>query len=115
MQAETKLIGNDSVTQVTIFGDSARLESRWNKWWLDSTRVTFFTEWFDSSHSQWLETRVRVIFSKSLSTWWTNPVRLHTKKWGFFASVMIKFGEIFCFDCLVVLCFILRIKCTQLA
>jgi len=28
MQAETKLIGNDSVTQVTIFGDSARLESR---------------------------------------------------------------------------------------
>ena len=32
-----------------------RLESRWERWWLDSTRVTFFTEWLDSSHNQRLE------------------------------------------------------------
>jgi len=87
--------GSDSVTRVN---DSTLLESRY--WWLglnssdvekngDSTRVTFFTEWLDSSHSHWLEsqslTRVRVIFTKSLSSWWTNPVRLRTKKWGFLA------------------------------
>jgi len=77
---------NDS-TRVTSFGDS------------DSTRVTLkkIVTRLDSSHSQWLETRVRVIFTKSLSSWWTNPVRLHTKKWGFFASVMIKIGENFLF------------------
>ena len=69
-----------------------RLESRWNKWRFDSSRVTFFTEWLGSSHSQSLETRVRVIFTKSLSSWWTKPLRLHTKKWAFFASVMIKIG-----------------------
>ena len=63
----------------------------------DSTRVTFFTKWLDSSHSQWLATRVRVIFTISLSSWWTNPVRLHTKKWAFYASVMIKIGANFLF------------------
>jgi len=74
-----------------------RLESRQEKWWLGSIRVTFFTQWLVSSHIQWLETRVRVIFTKSLSSWWTNPVRLHTKKWAFFASVMIKTGVYFLF------------------
>jgi len=86
-----------------------RVESRWEKWWLDSTRVTFFIEWLDStrvtffiewldsSHSQWLETRVRVIFTKSLSSWLTNPLRVHLKKWAFFASVMIKIGTNFLF------------------
>ena len=74
-----------------------RLESRWVKWWLDSTRITFFTEWLDSSHTQWLKTRVRVVFTKSLSSWWINPVPLHTKKWVFFASVMIKIGKNFLF------------------
>jgi len=63
----------------------------------DSTRVTFFTEWLDSNNSQWLESRVRVIFTKLLSSWWTNPVRLHTKKWSLFASVMIKIGGNFTF------------------
>jgi len=42
-------------------------------------------------------TRVRVIFTISLSSWWTNPVRLHTKKWAFYASVMIKIGPNFLF------------------
>ena len=72
---------NDS-TRVTIFGDS------------DSSRVTLkrMVIWLDSSHVFHRMTRVRVIFTISLSSWWTNPARLHTKKWGFFASVMIKIG-----------------------
>ena len=102
------------------------LDSSHDFWWLgfdlshverngDSARVTFFTEWLDSSHSQWLETRVRVIFTKCLSSWWTYPVRLHGKKWGFFASVMIKIGGNFLFwlsSCDVLH---LGIKCSQLA
>jgi len=44
------------------------LESRWEKWWPDSIRVAFFKEWLDSRDSQSLETRVRVIFTKSLSS-----------------------------------------------
>jgi len=41
-------------------------------------------------------TRDKVIFTKSLRFWWTNPVRLHT--WNeFFASVMIKIGGNFLF------------------
>jgi len=78
-----------------------RLESSHDFWWLgldsshvekdgDSTRVTLFTEW--------LENRVRIIFIKSLSFRWANPVRLHTKKWSFFASVMIKIGADFLFS-----------------
>ena len=74
-----------------------RLETRWEKWWPDWTRVKFFTEWFDSSHNQWFETRVRVIFTKSLSSWLTNPVRLYTKEWAFFASVMITISATFLF------------------
>jgi len=87
----TKIDISDSVTRVNdssrlesrFLLTRTRLESRWEKWWLDSTWVTFSTEWLDSSHSLWLET-------KSLGSWWTNPVRLHTKKWAFFASVIIK-------------------------
>jgi len=90
---------NDS-TRLTIFSDS------------DSTRVTFFTEWLDSSHSHWLETRVRVIF-KALSPWWTNPVRLHAKKEHFLLQWWSRLAEIFCFAYLVVLCCILRIKLPQ--
>jgi len=63
----------------------------------DSTRVTFFTEWLHSSHNQWLEIRVRVIFAKSQRLWSTNPVWLHTKKWSFFGPVMIKRGANFLF------------------
>jgi len=61
------------------------LESRWERWWLDS------------SHNHWLESRVRVIFAKSQSIWATNPVSLHTKKWSFFGPVMIKIGANFLF------------------
>ena len=74
-----------------------RIESRWERWWLDSCRFTFFTEWLDSSHDHWLETRVRVIFAKSQSFSLTNPVCLHTKKWSFFGPVMIKIGANFLF------------------
>ena len=50
---------NDSVTRVNdltrlesrFLVTRTRLESRWEKRWLDSTRVTFFTEWLDSNHS----------------------------------------------------------------
>jgi len=44
-------------------------EPRWKKWWLDSTGVTVNDSRLES----------RVIFTKSLSSWRTNP-RLHTKK-----------------------------------
>jgi len=57
-----------------------RLESRWKKRWLDSDRVFQRMTLLDSSRSQWLETRVIIIFTKSLSLRWVNPVRLHTKK-----------------------------------
>jgi len=80
---------SDSVTRVTIFLwlglDLSHVEKNG-----DSTGVTFFTEWLDSSHNQWLETRVRVFFTKSLNLWWTNPVHLRTKKWASFALAMIK-------------------------
>jgi len=75
---------SDSVTRVidltrvesrlTIFGDS------------DTTRVTLkkmvtrlespFSQ-NDSSHNQWLEFRVRVVFAKSQNLCLTNPVCLH--------------------------------------
>jgi len=90
--------GNDSTWLESRFLVTlTRLESRWEKWWLDSTRVTFLSEWLDSSHNQLLETRVRVIFAKSQSLWSTNPVYLHTKKWSFFGPVMIKVGSNFLF------------------
>jgi len=90
----------DSVTRVN--------DSTHDYWWLgldsshvekngDSTGVIFFTDWLDSSHNQWLKTRVRVIFTKFLSLGWTNPIRLHTKKWAFCASVMMKIGKNFQF------------------
>ena len=98
-------------TRVKILGNSTRVTLRNDR---SSTRVTFFTEWFDSSHNQWLETRFRVIFTKSPSPWLTNLVRLLTKKWAFFASVMITIGAnlLFCLLPLVVLWYTLRIKCS---
>jgi len=68
---------SDSVTRVN---DTTRLESwflvtrtrlgsRSEKWWLDSSHVFHRMTRLDSSHSQWLETRVRVIFTKSVSSW----------------------------------------------
>ena len=49
----------------------------------------------DSSDSV---TRVRVIFTTPLSLWWPSPIRLHTKKWTYFAALMmIKIGPSFLF------------------
>ena len=73
------------MTRVTIFGDS------------DSTRITLRKMVTRLESQSMTRDRVRVIFAKSLSSWWTNPVGLHTKKWAFFASVMIKIGENFLF------------------
>ena len=68
-----------------------RLESRWKQRVLfhrnDSTRVTINDSRFES----------RVNCTKSLSLWWTNPVRLHTNKWAFFSLVMIKICANFLF------------------
>jgi len=92
---------SDNVTRLEsrFLVTRTRLESRWERWWIESTRVTFFTECLVSSHNQWLNTRVRVIFTKSLSlwSWWANPVRLDTKKWAYFAWVMFKIGANFLF------------------
>jgi len=103
----TRDIESTRVTVDDFLVTRTLLDSRWKKWWLDSTRVTFFTEGLGSSHSQWLQTRVRGIFTKALSSWWTNPIHLHTKKWPLFALLMI-LREIFCFACLVVLCCIFK-------
>ena len=65
-------------------GYSIRLESHFSH--NNSTRI--------ESQSM---TRVRVVFAKSLSSWCTKQVRLHTKKWGLFALVMIKVGGNFLF------------------
>ena len=96
---------SDSVTQVndatrvTICGDSdsTRVSLRKIVTGLDSSHVFHKMTRLDSSHSQWLETPVTVIFTVSLSSWWTNPVRLHAKKWAFCASVMVKIGANFLF------------------
>ena len=63
----------------------------------DSTRVTFFTQWLDLSNRHWLGTRVIVICTKYPNIWMTNPVRLHTNEWAFFASVVINIGANFLF------------------
>ena len=64
----------------------AWLESRWEKWWLDSSHVFQKMTRLESQSM----TRVRVIFTISLSSWWTNPIRLYTKKWAFYTSVINK-------------------------
>jgi len=77
-----------------------RLESRWKKWWLDSSRVTFFTEWLGSSHfykiSEFLMDKATSFAHKEMSIfllqWWS------------------RLAEMFCFACLVVVCCIIRIS-----
>ena len=102
---------NDS-TRVTIFGDSNSSHVQKNG---DSTRVTFFTEWLDPSNSQWLETRVRLIFTKSLELLMDNPHFVCTKRnKHILLQWWSRLAEIFCFACVVVLCCIWRIKCPQL-
>ena len=77
-------VGSGIVTRVN---DSTRVTLR-----KTVTRLESLFSHDDSSHNQWLETRVRVIFAKSSSLWSTNPVCLRTKKWSFFGPVMIKIG-----------------------
>ena len=52
----------------------AWLESRRERWWLwlDTSHVFYRMSCLVSSHNQWLETRVRVIFTKSWNVWVTN-------------------------------------------
>ena len=86
-------------TRVTNFdeSDSTRVTLRKMVTGFDSSHVFHRMTRIDSSHSQWLGTRVKVIFTKFLSFWWANPVSLHTKKWAFSASVMIKIRRNFLF------------------
>ena len=102
---------SDSVTRVTIFGVSystrvllrklvTGFESRFSQ--NDSTRVTVN----DSSQSH---------FSKIAEFLVNKPSSFAHKEMSIFASMMINFGTNFLSPCLVVLCYILRIKCPQLA
>ena len=78
-----------------------RLESHWEKLSLDSSHVFHKMTRLESRFSQNDSTRITVndsrlesesFFAKRRSSWSTNPVRLHTKKWAFVASVMTKIG-----------------------
>jgi len=55
----------------------------------DSTRVTSFTEWLDSSLNDWLTTRVRFIFAKSPNILLTSTGYFAHREWSFFASVTL--------------------------
>jgi len=83
-------------TRVTIFGDSDSTRVTLRKMVTDSTLFTFLTEWLDSTRVTIYDSTVE---SESFlqSRWWTNPVGLYTKKWSFFASVMLKIGANFLF------------------
>jgi len=93
----TKIPGSAYATRVTIFGDSDsnRVTLRKMVTLLDPSHVFNRMSWLDSESQSM--TRVRVILTKSLSPWWTNPVGLYTKKWAFSASMMIKIGVNFLF------------------
>ena len=116
-----------------------RVDSRHDLWWLalessdgekngdlNQLESRFFTEWLESSHSQWLETRVRVI---SHSQWLNTGVKVKISEFlmdkpSLFAHKEIsifllkwwsRLAQVFCFACLVVLCCILGIKFPQIA
>jgi len=107
---------NDS-TRVTILMTRTRLESRWKKWWLGSTRVTFIKGWLDST---WVTVNDSKHESESFSqNLWvpdgqTQFVCIQRTE-HFLLQSWSSLAEIFCFSCLVELCYILRIKCPQLA
>ena len=89
------------ITVIAWLESMTRLDSSYDFCWLglDSSHVKKNGDLtrLESCFSQNDSTRVRVIFTKFLSSWWTNPVRSHTKKWAFFASVMIKIDRNFLF------------------
>jgi len=86
LNSNSVMFGDSDSSRVTLKKMVTRLESSYffhKMTWLESQSMNR-----DSSHS---------LFYTSLSFWWTKPVRLHTKKWAFLASVMIKIGENFLF------------------
>jgi len=104
---------NDS-TRVTILGDS------------DSTRVRLkkMTTRLESRFSQHDSTRITVNDSRLESGSFLQNFRVPDgqtqfvctqRNEDFLLQWWSRLGESFCFDCLVVLCCILRIKCPQLA
>ena len=88
-----------------------RLESRWSKWWLGSTRVTFFHRMTrlesqsvtrDSSQSHFYNVSEFLI---------DKPTSCALKEMSIFCfSDDQDWRKILCYACLVVLCYILRIK-----
>jgi len=100
-------IGDSDSTRVTLKKMVTRLESRFSQ--NDSTRVTVI----DSSHSHWLESE------SFLQSHWVPGGQTQfvcaQRNEDFWLKWWSRLGEIFYFDCLVVLCCSLRIKCPQLA
>jgi len=91
------------------------LESRWEKWWLNSSHV--FTEWLGSTRVTINDSRLE---SESfLQNLWVPDGQTHVvctqRNEQFLLQWWSPLVEIFCFACLVVLCCIFRIKCPQLA
>jgi len=97
-----KIFGDSDLTRVTLRKMVTRLESRFSQ--NDSTRVTtndsrlewkLFLQnlWASDGQTQFVCTRIN---DHCLLQWWS------------------RLAQIFCFDCLVVLCCILSIKCPQL-
>ena len=78
------ILGDSYSTRATLRKLVTRPESRFSQ--NDSTRVTI-NDWRLESES----------FYKISEFLMDNPVRLHTKKWAFFASVMVKTGANFLF------------------
>jgi len=79
------------------------LESRWEKWWLDTTRVTFFTQWLESqsltrveSHSMTRDPS-QSHFYKIFEILMDKPSLFAHKEMSIFASVMIKIDGNFLF------------------
>jgi len=89
-----------------------RLESCRETWWLDSTRVTFFTTWLESSHSQWLKTEsfLQYVWVPGEQTQFVCTQRNE----NFILQWWSRLAQIFCFARLVVLCCILRISVPNL-
>jgi len=98
-------------TRVTILVIRTRLESHWKKCRLDSSHVFHRMILLDSSHSQWLES------DSFLQNLWVPDKQTHfvcTQRNEHFCSSDDQDWRNFCFACLVVLCYILRIKCPNL-
>jgi len=74
---------SDSVTR---FNDSTRVTKRTMVSRLGQSHIFYRMTRLDTNHNQCIETRVRVIFTKSWNVWAANRVGLHWKK-ELFASM----------------------------